>query len=97
MAFEIILPVADRNAEIQVRTRRHVWKALPAKPVIGLIDNTKTYASDILELVARKLVACGFADSWFTIRKSSSGNTMTEDDLAELVLRADMVVAGIGD
>lgn len=98
MTIEVVLP-APRGKQGAARPAgpRHIWKPLPAKPVIGLIDNSKTRASDLLENIARILERRGIAASHFMIRKPTASHTITQEDRAQLLARAHMIVSGIGD
>jgi hypothetical protein len=70
---------------------------LPEKPVVGLIDNTKGRAGDLLTGIGRSLVRRGAADSFFMIRKPHSGVAITESDKVMLMAKAHIIVSGLGD
>jgi len=97
MAFEIVLPVPSYKRAKPVPTKQHVWRVAPGKPVLGLIDNSKFNASNLLESLARNLVERGFAASWFIIRKPNGGVTITESDRKKLFAEAGVIIAGVGD
>lgn len=97
MSIDVILPAprartATRKAEV-----RHAWKPIPERPVLGLIDNSKARAGDLLEALARVLERQGFAASHFTIRKASPSDTIDKQQRAELLARAHVIVSGVGD
>jgi hypothetical protein len=74
------------------------WPELSAHPVIGIIDNTKKYALQVLTYLVEELakehvpgvdVVC--------LTKLHSGQPISEDDAAMLASRVDLVIAGVGD
>jgi hypothetical protein len=99
MSIRVILPapLGKENGPPAAAEHSHVWKSLPTKPVVGLIDNTKGRAADLLNGIGRNLVKRGFADSFFMIRKPHSGVAITEADKVLLLARAHMIVSGLGD
>jgi hypothetical protein len=97
MSIDVILP-APMARHLESRNNvRHVWKALPDKPVIGLVDNAKARAGDLLEALGRNLVKRGFAASYFFVRKPSPSVSVTQEQRAELLARAHVIVSGVGD
>jgi hypothetical protein len=97
MSIDVILPAPMAKHLVSRQTVRHVWKAVPDKPVIGLIDNAKTRAGYLLEALGRNLVKRGFAASYFTIKKPSPSVSVTQEQRAELLARAHVIVSGVGD
>jgi hypothetical protein len=65
--------------------------------VLGLLDNSKPGAQDVLVATARQMVAHGAAERYFVIRKASSGRPMTSDDEAGLLRDVDAVITGVSD
>ncbi len=96
MTLEIILPVAPEPKSV-ARSAAHVWKALPERPVLGLIDNGKTRARDLLVSLAKLLEKRGVIDSHFILRKPTAAHTITMEDRVDLRARAHLIVSAIGD
>jgi len=96
-SIEILLPAPLHKPARPQREARHVWKELPERPVLGLIDNGKGRANDILEAVARELQVRGLIDSFFIWRKGSAGKPITAAERADTLARADLVLSGVGD
>ena len=96
MTIEYVLPVFP-EPKAAVAGPRHVWKSLPSKPVLGLIDNGKTRARDLLVGVARLLEKRGVIDSHFILRKPTAAHTITMEDRVDLRARAHLIVSAIGD
>ena len=97
MALEYILPVPPEPKPSAADTPPHVWKKLPAKPVLGLIDNGKTRARDLLVGVAKLLEKQGLIDSHFILRKPTAAHTITMEDRVDLRARAHLIISAIGD
>lgn len=96
MTVDYILPVAP-EPRIPPAAARHVWKALPKRPVLGLIDNGKTRARDLLVGMAKLLEKRGLIDSHFILRKPTAAHTITMEDRVDLRARAHLIVSAIGD
>lgn len=96
MSLEIVLPVARESAAASGKGP-HAWKPLPAKPVLGLVDNGKTRASDLLLGVARQLKKRGLIDSHFVLKKPTAAHTITQEDRVDLRARAHLIISAIGD
>ena len=96
MSLEIVLPI-PREPVASAGRPRHAWKALPAKPVLGLVDNSKTRARDLLVGVARLLEKRGIIDSHFVLKKPTAAHTITMEDRVDLRARAHLIVSAIGD
>lgn len=97
MSIDVILPAPMAKHAVRRETVRHTWNALPAKPVIGLIDNAKARAGDLLDALGRNLVRRGFAASYFVLKKYSPSVAITQEQRAELLARAHVIVSGVGD
>lgn len=97
MALEYILPVPPEPKASASDSRPHAWKKLPAKPVLGLIDNGKTRARDLLVGVAKVLEKQGLIDSHFILRKPTAAHTITMEDRVDLRARAHLIISAIGD
>lgn len=97
MSIDVILPAPRAATASRKPTLRHTWKAIPDQPVLGLIDNSKARAGDLLEALARVLERQGFAASHFTVRKASPSEPINAAQRAELLARAHVIVSGVGD
>lgn len=97
MALEYILPVPPEPKASASDSRPHAWKKLPAQPVLGLIDNGKTRARDLLVGVAKVLEKQGLIDSHFILRKPTAAHTITMEDRVDLRARAHLIISAIGD
>ena len=93
MSIDVILPAPRAATASRKPTLRHTWKAIPDQPVLGLIDNSKARAGDLLEALARVLERQGFAAS----RKTSPSEPINAAQRAELLARAHVIVSGVGD
>jgi len=96
-SIEVILPAPLHRPPTPKRAVTHVWKPLPERPVLGLIDNGKGRACDILEAIARQLEQRGLVASHFMWRKGSAGKPITPAERADMLARADVIVSGVGD
>jgi len=97
MSIDVILP-APRASTAKVQgTIRHAWKGIPDKPVLGLIDNAKPRAGDLLSALARVLERQGVIGSHFTVRKGSASDPTNAEQRADLLARAHVIVSGVGD
>jgi hypothetical protein len=96
MSLEIVLPI-PRDPVVPVGVKPHVWKPLPAKPVLGLVDNSKTRANDLLVGVAKLLEKRGLIDSHFVLKKPTAAHTITQEDRVDLRARAHLIISAIGD
>jgi hypothetical protein len=97
MAIEVVLP-ADLVGTTQKGAQAgHAWEPLPAQPVVGLVDNTKTGAAAFLDALGRGLVKRGAARDYFVWKKNSSNHRITPTERAERLARAHVIVSGIGD
>lgn len=97
MSIEAVFPVPRRRAPAAPQGVVHTWKPLPAKPVLGLIDNTKSRARDLLEAVGNALVRRGVVASWFLHSKPSPSHPIGPEVRAEIAAKAHLIVSGVGD
>jgi hypothetical protein len=95
MSLEIVLPV--HRETVNAAQKPHAWKPLPAKPVLGLVDNAKTRANDLLVGVAKLLQKRGLIDSFFVLKKPTAAHTITQEDKVDLRARAHLIISAIGD
>lgn len=95
--IEIILPAPLHQKVGPMVSNARSWKRLPERPVLGLIDNGKACAADILEAIGRHLVARGVAASHFVWRKPSAARPITSAERSDMLARAHVIVSGIGD
>jgi hypothetical protein len=70
---------------------------LPDHPVIGLIDNGKPHARELLELLAEELQARVGAGEVVLLRKPSAAYPITVEQAADMSARAHLVITGVGD
>ncbi len=98
MPIEVTLPAPRTIAAVpSAPARTHVWKPLPARPVMGFIDNTKTRAADLLNAVGRELTRRGVIASHFVHQKPDAAHSIPPDVRADLMARGHVFVSGIGD
>jgi hypothetical protein len=97
MTLQYVLPVPPEPKSASTGGVRHAWKPLPARPVLGLIDNGKTRARDLLVGVATLLEKQGLIDSHFILRKPTAAHTITMEDRVDLRARAHLIISAIGD
>lgn len=70
---------------------------LPERPVIGLVDNRKPHARELLELLAVELGSrIGNADV-VLVQKASAGRPMEPEQASDMAARAHLVITGVGD
>ncbi len=97
MSVRVLLPAPLHRPPTPKRAVTHVWKPLPDQPVLGLIDNGKGRANDVLEAIGRHLQRRGLISSHFTWRKGSAGKPITPQERSDMLARADLIVSGVGD
>lgn len=97
MPIEVILPVPDAPAGAASDVPAHVWQPLPSRPVVGLVDNSKTGAAALLDAVGRSLVRRGAAASYFVWQKATASYSLTNNERATMLARAHVIVSGVGD
>jgi hypothetical protein len=83
---------APPAASVALAPRRPV-----ERPVIGLVDNGKPHALELLELVARELHARLGEGEVEVIRKKSAAWTITPEQARDMAARAHIVITGVGD
>jgi hypothetical protein len=72
-------------------------KPLPERPVIGLVDNRKPHARELLELLADELrQRIGDAEV-VLVRKPGAGHPLEPEQAADMAARAHIVITGVGD
>ena len=87
------VPVSEPPATVSLAPRA----ALPERPVIGLVDNRKPHARELLELLAAELqLRIGDADV-VLVQKGSAGHPMTPEMASDMAARAHIVITGVGD
>ena len=97
MSIDVILPAPRASTTKAAGVIRHNWRAIPEQPVLGLIDNSKARAGDLLAALARVLERQGLVASYFTVRKASPSEPINKEQRAELLARAHVIVSGVGD
>jgi hypothetical protein len=63
---------------------------------IGLVDNGKPHAHELLVEIGDALVRRGVGGSHFMVRKPNAGKPMTEEERADMLARVHLVVCGVG-
>ena len=71
--------------------------ALPEHPVIGLVDNGKPHAKELLEALAAELRARVGAGDVILLRKDNVAYSITDDEARDMAARAHVVLTGVGD
>jgi hypothetical protein len=71
--------------------------ALPEHPVIGLVDNRKPHARELLQLLAEELRGRLGGGEVVLVRKAGAGNPMTPEQASDMAARAHLVITGVGD
>ena len=97
MSIDVILPAPRAGTGKAPGNVRHAWKSIPGKPVLGLIDNAKPRAGDLLAALGRVLERQGVIGSHFTVRKGSASEPINAEQRADLLARAHVIVSGVGD
>jgi hypothetical protein len=72
-------------------------KALPGRPVIGLVDNRKPHARRLLELLAEELGQRLGGAEVVLLRKPAAGLPMEPEQASDMAARAHLVITGVGD
>lgn len=87
------VPPTEPPATVQLAPRG----GLPARPVIGLVDNRKPHARELLELLAQELQSrLGGADV-VLVQKAGAGHPLTPEQASDMAARAHIVITGVGD
>ena len=97
MSLKIVMPSPRRTVSSKESAARHAWKKLPPMPVIGLVDNVKTGADRMLNAIGARLVARKVASSHFVWQKPTTSHAISNDERANLLARAHVIISGIGD
>ena len=72
--------------------------ALPEHPVIGLVDNGKPHAKELLEALAAELrTRVGATGEVILLRKENVAYSITDDEARDMAARAHVVLTGVGD
>lgn len=87
-----VTPSAPRRGALAPRTR------LPERPVVGLIDNRKPLAKELLSVLAEELgKRLGRPVEAVLVSKQAPSYALGDREVAELAARCDAVIAGLGD
>ena len=97
MTIEVVFPVPRNRTPADKPAVTHAWRALPPNPVLGLIDNTKARARDLLEAIGKVLVQRGVVGSYFIHSKPSPSYPITREVRAQIAARAHLIISGVGD
>ncbi|MDQ1396408.1 MAG: hypothetical protein QOG64_1667 [Acidimicrobiaceae bacterium] len=94
--MEFLLPLVPEGEPQRGGTLAPRHRADPTL-TIGLVDNGKSHANELLTEVAEALVRRGVGGSYFIWRKPSAGKPMTDEERSEMLARAHLVISGVGD
>ncbi|MBM3348044.1 MAG: hypothetical protein FJY55_16375 [Betaproteobacteria bacterium] len=99
MSIEVTLPAPRTHviAPTAAAAPAHIWRRLPDAPVLGLIDNTKTRAGDLLNAIGRELKRRGVISSHFLYRKPDAAHSISEEVRADMLARSHVIISGVGD
>ena len=94
-AITVIRPVdaAEPPTTVVLAPRRE----LPGSPVIGLVDNRKPHARELLELLAAELGERLGGAEVVLLRKPGAGHPMEPEQASDMAARAHLVITGVGD
>lgn len=67
------------------------------RPVIGLVDNGKPHARELLEILAAELRSRLGPGDDVLLRKPSAAYPITREQATDLAARAHLVITGVGD
>ena len=70
---------------------------LPDRPVVGLVDNGKPHAKELLELLAEELRSRIGDGEVVLLRKPSAAYPITVEQASDMAARAHLVITGVGD
>ncbi len=70
---------------------------LPEHPVVGLIENGKPHAKELLEALAAELRPRIGDGEIVLLRKPSAAYPITVEQAADMAARAHLVITGVGD
>jgi hypothetical protein len=94
-AITVIRPVdaTEPPTTVLLAPRRE----LPESPVIGLVDNRKPHARELLELLAAELGERLGGAEVVLLRKPGAGHPMEPEQASDMAARAHLVITGVGD
>ena len=102
MTLTLVVPFSRRPSGAPAQAspasapRQAARRELPARPVLGLIDNGKIKADTLLTSLGEALLARGAIADYFLHRKAAMV-PISEEERDHIGARADVVVAGLGD
>jgi hypothetical protein len=88
-------PVATEEPPATVELARR--RPLPERPVIGLVDNRKPHARELLELLAEELRGRLGDAEIILVRKPGAGHPLDPEQASDMAARAHIVITGVGD
>jgi hypothetical protein len=95
---EIVVLRPDTEPQALATADLAARRELPERPVIGLIDNGKPGARELLSVLAEELgKRVGRGADAVLVSKPSASYPIPDDEAAQLASRCDVVVAGLGD
>ena len=71
--------------------------AMPERPVIGVVDNRKPHARELLEYLAEELRGRIGGVEIVLVQKAGAGHPMTPEQASDMAARAHLVITGVGD
>jgi len=96
MSITIVVPFGPTLDAGYVPGVTHAPRPRVEAPVLALIDNGKLKAGDVLEALGAALVSRGLAADYFIYKKAAMV-PITDAERDDILARADVVVAGLGD
>lgn len=91
----VIRPVVATQAPATVLLAKR--GGLPGQPVIGLVDNRKPHARELLELLAQELSGRIGSSEVVLVQKGGAGHPLTPEQASDMAARAHLVITGVGD
>lgn len=70
---------------------------LPEHPVVGLVENGKPHAKELLELLAEELRSRVGDGEVVLLRKPSAAYPITVEQATDMAARCHVVITGVGD
>lgn len=92
---EVVVPVVRRPTAAPSQFAPSI--APPPEPTLGLIDNSKARARQLLNATADVLRASGAVGDRALLTKLSAAKPISTDERSELLARAHVVISGVGD
>ena len=97
MSTITVFPPGRRGGAADDRRARATAAGCPRRPVIGIVDNRKPHAREILELLADELGSGSATAEVVLLQKKGAGNPMPPEMASDMAARAHLVITGVGD